>query len=199
AEAGEAEITLSIPSNTAFALGTVKPGRLDNLRLQPTARHKPGTGQVEIQVYATGLNVRDVMNAMGVYPGDHIPFGAECAGIITALGEHVGGLHIGDAVVAVAPNSFSTFAITDAHLVVPKPSQLSFEEAATIPIVFLTAHYALNHLARMAPGERVLIHAAAGGVGLAAIQLAQRAGAEIFATAGSPKKRAFLQYIGVQH
>jgi myxalamid-type polyketide synthase MxaB len=199
AEAGEAEITLSIPSNTAFALGTVKPGRLDNLRLQPTARHKPGTGQVEIQVYATGLNFRDVMNAMGVYPGDPIPFGAECAGIITALGEHVGGLHIGDAVVAVAPNSFSTFAITDAHLVVPKPSQLSFEEAATIPIVFLTAHYALNHLARMAPGERVLIHAAAGGVGLAAIQLAQRAGAEIFATAGSPEKRAFLQYIGVQH
>src|SRR5207302_9094177 len=77
--------------------------------------------------------------------------------------------------------------------------QLSFEEAAAIPVTFLTAHYAVNHLARMGEGERVLIHAAAGGVGLSAVQLAQRAGAEIFATAGSPEKRAFLQYIGVKH
>lgn len=199
AEAGEAEVTLTLPRSAALSLETIKPGRLDNLRLQPTARPRPGAGQIEIQVYATGLNFRDVMNAMGVYPGNPIPFGAECAGVITALGEEVEGWHIGDAVVAVAPRSFSTFAITDAHLVVPKPPQLSFAEAATIPIVFLTAHYALNHLARMAPGERVLIHAAAGGVGLAAVQLAQRAGAEIFATAGSPEKRSFLQYIGVQH
>jgi NADPH:quinone reductase-like Zn-dependent oxidoreductase/acyl carrier protein len=111
----------------------------------------------------------------------------------------VEGFQAGDEVIAIAPSSFSRFAATYADLVVPKPAHLSFEEAATIPITFLTAHYALNYLARMSKGERVLIHAAAGGVGLSAVQLAQQAGAEIFATAGNPEKRAFLQYIGVKH
>ena len=109
------------------------------------------------------------------------------------------GYSVGDEVIAVAPSGFSRFTTTYADLVVPKPAHLSFEEAATIPVTFLPAHYALNYLARMSRGERVLIHAAAGGVGLSAVQLAQRAGAEIFATAGNPEKRAFLQYIGVRH
>jgi NADPH:quinone reductase-like Zn-dependent oxidoreductase/acyl carrier protein len=115
------------------------------------------------------------------------------------LGRDVEGFQVGDEIIAIAPSSFSRFATTYTDLVVPKPGHLSFEEAATIPVTFLTAHYALNYLARMSKGERVLIHAAAGGVGLSAVQLAQRVGAEIFATAGSPQKRAFLQYIGVKH
>jgi NADPH:quinone reductase-like Zn-dependent oxidoreductase/acyl carrier protein len=100
---------------------------------------------------------------------------------------------------AVAFQSLGTHAVTPACLVQPKPANLSFEQAATIPIAFLTAYYALNTLGRIRRGERVLIHAAAGGVGLAAVQLAQLAGAEIFATAGSDEKRAMLHTLGVQH
>jgi phthiocerol/phenolphthiocerol synthesis type-I polyketide synthase C len=195
----ETEGALSIPATSSFYLDTAKPGQLDTLRLQAAPRLDPGPGLVEIEVYAAGLNYRDVLNAMGVYPGDPIPLGAECSGKIARLGKDVEGLQVGDEVVAIAPSSFGKFATTYADLVVPKPGHLSFEEAATIPVTFLTAHYALNYLARMSKGERVLIHAAAGGVGLSAVQLAQRAGAEIFATAGNPEKRAFLQYIGVKH
>ncbi len=190
---------LSIPPGPSFTLDIAKPGQLDTLRLLAAPRLEPGPGQLEIEVYAAGLNYRDVLNAMGVYPGDPIPLGAECAGKIVRLGKDVEGYRVGDEVIAVAPSSFGRFVTTDASLVVPKPAHLDFEEAATIPITFLTAHYALNYLARMSRGERVLIHAAAGGVGLSAVQLAQRAGAEVFATAGNPEKRAFLQYIGVRH
>jgi NADPH:quinone reductase-like Zn-dependent oxidoreductase/aryl carrier-like protein len=157
---------------------------------------------VEIQVYAAGLNFRDVMKAMGLYPADpdeNMWLGDECAGKITALGEGVEEFRIGDDVIAVAPACFSAFATTRVSFVAPKPAHLSFEEAATIPVAFLTAYYALQHLGRLGKGERVLIHAAAGGVGLAAVQLAQRAGAEIFATAGSPGKREFLRSLGIQH
>ena len=190
---------LIIPATRSFQLAIAKPGQLDTLGLEPAPRREPGPGQVEIEVHAAGLNYRDVLNAMGVYPGGPIPLGAECSGKIARLGKDVEGLQVGEEVIAIAPASFGRFATTYADLVVPKPGQLSFEEAATIPVTFLTAHYALNHLARICEGERVLIHAAAGGVGLSAVQLAQRAGAEVYATAGSPEKRAFLQYIGVKH
>jgi phthiocerol/phenolphthiocerol synthesis type-I polyketide synthase C len=199
AKLGENEAGLSIPATPSFHLDIAKPGQLGTLRLQPTTRREPGPGQIEIEVYVAGLNYRDVLTAMGVYPGDPIPLGAECSGRIARLGKGVEGFQVGDEVLAIAPSSFARFATTYAPLVVPKPAHLSFEEAATIPVTFLTAHYALNHLARMGEGERVLIHAAAGGVGLSAVQLAQWAGAEIFATAGSPEKRAFLQYIGLRH
>ena len=197
--AGHNDGRLSVPASPSFTLDIAKPGQLDTLRLQAAPRREPDPGQVEIEVYAAGLNYRDVLNAMGVYPGDPIPLGAECAGKIARLGKDVEGYQVGEEVIAIAPSSFGRFATTYAALVVPKPAHLSFEEAATIPVTFLTAHYALNYLARMSRGERVLIHAAAGGVGLSAVQLAQRVGAEIFATAGNPEKRAFLQYIGVRH
>src|SRR5262249_27875861 len=93
---------------------------------------------------------------------------------------------------------FSAFATTAAVAMVPMPAGFTFEEAATVPIAYLTAHYALHHLARLRAGERVLIQAAAGGVGLAAVRLAQRAGAQIFATPGGPEKRAFLLSQGVR-
>ncbi len=114
-------------------------------------------------------------------------------------GEGVTDLHVGDAVVAIAPWSFGTHVTTTAGFVVPKPPHLSFAEAATIPIAFLTAYYALHELAHLQPGERVLIHSAATGTGLAAVQIAQRAGAVVFATAGSAAKRAFLQEQDVSH
>lgn len=174
-------------------------GTLDNLALQSVLRQQPGPGQVEIRVHATGLNFKDVMNVLGMYPGDPGPLGGECAGVVTAVGAGVEKLQVGDTVIALTSGCFSTYAVADAVLTVRIPDGLTVEEAVTIPISFITAYFTLHYLGDMRPGERVLIHAAAGGVGLAAVQLAQRAGAEIFATAGSPKKRAYLQSLGVQH
>ena len=174
-------------------------GVLDHLLLRPMQRQKPSPGEVEIRVRAAGLNFRDVLCALDMNPGDSGPLGVECAGEIAALGEGVEGLCVGDDVVALAPGSFATFVTTDARLVVPRPPGMSVGEAATIPSTFLTAWYGLHHVGRISEGERVLIHAAAGGVGLSALQVARRAGAEVFATAGSPEKRNYLRSLGVQH
>ena len=174
-------------------------GVLENLKLVPQTRRAPTRGEVEVRVHATGLNFRDVLNALGMYPGDAGPLGNECVGTIAALGEGVSGLKVGAEVMVLAADSFASYVTTDARFVLPMPKTLSIEEAATLPITFLTAHYALHHLAQMKAGERVLIHAAAGGVGLAAIQLAQRAGAEIFATASSAEKHEYLRSLGVKN
>ncbi len=178
------------------------PGVLDNLALRPLKRQRPQAGQVEVEVYATGLNFMNVMSALGVcpgYPRGVGPLGIECAGRISGVGEGVSGWQVGDEVVAYAFDCLGTHAVTDARLIARKPAHLTFEEAATIPIVFLTVHYALNVLARMSAGDKVLIHAAAGGVGMAAIQLARRAGAEVWATAGTPEKRQMLREWGIEH
>ncbi len=191
-----------------YALEIDQPGVLDHLTLRATSRRAPGRGEIEIQVKAAGLNFLDVMKAMGVYPGldpnAAIALGGECAGVVTAVGAGVEEFKRGDEVVAITPSFnhvslFRAFVTVPAVLVGRKPEALSFAEAATIPAAFLTAHYALNHLGRMSAGERVLIHSASGGVGLAALQLAQQAGCEIFATAGNEEKRAFLQSLGVAH
>jgi acyl transferase domain-containing protein/acyl-CoA synthetase (AMP-forming)/AMP-acid ligase II/acyl carrier protein len=185
----------------AFRLETTAAGQLDKLVLRAATRPRPGPGQVEIEVVAAGLNFRDVLIALNALPAQLAgpELGGECAGRIIAVGPDVTDLHVGQAVVALADNSFSTFVIADARFVLPKPEHLSFTEAATIPVAFLTAYYALRHVGRLMPGERVLIHAATGGVGLAALQIARQCGAEIFATAGSPEKRALLRELGVTH
>ncbi|HEX8089839.1 MAG TPA: SDR family NAD(P)-dependent oxidoreductase, partial [Blastocatellia bacterium] len=185
-----------------FRLELPSPGVLDDLRLRATTRKKPGPGEVEIQVCAVGLNFRDVMLAMGVLPsapGVVEPLGWECAGKIVSVGEGVDDFLPGREVVAIAPNCFGNYAIAKATLVASKPAHLSFEEAATLPIALVTGHYCLRRLARIGRGERVLIHAASGGVGLAAVRIAQRAEAEIFATAGSVEKRDFLRAMGIEH
>ena len=124
---------------------------------------------------------------------------ANAAGEIVAVGPGVERFKPGDAVVGLAPASFASYVTTLDDFVAPKPEHLSFEEAATIPICFLTVQHALRRLGNVQPGERVLIHAASGGVGLAAVQIAQQIGAEIFATAGSPRKRDYLRSLGIQH
>ena len=174
-------------------------GALDNLALHPAARRAPGPGEVEIRVAATALNFKDVLNVLGMYPGDPGQPGSECAGTIVAVGPGVVDLRPGDEVVALASGSFRSYCTVATELVAPRPATLSAAQAITVPIAYLTAAFALQHLGRMQPGERVLIHAAAGGVGLAAVHLAQRAGVEIFATAGSPAKREYLRSLGVQH
>lgn len=190
---------IEIPEADSFRMEISRPGKLENLLLKASPRPEPKSGEVEIRVLAAGLNFRDVMNAAGVYPGGPIPFGAECAGKISSVGANVTDFKVGDDVLAVANASFASYTTADARAVVPKPRAFSFGQAATIPIAFLTAYYSLQYLAKLSRGERVLIHAAAGGVGLAAVQLARHAGAEIFATAGSPEKRAYLKSMRVPH
>lgn len=183
-------------------LSATQIGSLNGLALLPASRRAPGPGEVEIRVEAAGLNFRDVLKVLGRYPveaGDELLLGDECAGVITALGSGVQGLQIGDPVVALASGAFASYVITNAELVLPRPASITPQEAAGIPIPFLTAWYTLYRLAHLQAGQRVLIHAAAGGVGLAAVKLAQRVGAEIFATAGSPAKRDYLRAAGVQH
>lgn len=118
---------------------------------------------------------------------------------MVTLGEGVMDLAVGDEVVAFGYGCFAPFTVCPASLALRKPAHLSFEEAATIPIAFTTAYLSLVKLARLCAGERVLIHAAAGGVGLAAVQVARWAGAEIFATAGSDEKRELLRGLGIRH
>ncbi|MBO0800847.1 MAG: polyketide synthase dehydratase domain-containing protein, partial [Blastocatellia bacterium] len=182
----DSEEKICARENQAYRLEVSEPRLLDALTLRETRREAPGPGEVEIKVHAAGLNFMDVMKAVGIYPAEDISettwLGSECAGTVVTVGEGVSEFRPGDEVMAVASGCFSAFVKTDADLVVRKPSHLSFEEAATIPIVFLTVYYALHHLARLRKGERILIHAAAGGVGLAAVQYAQRVGAEVFAT-----------------
>ena len=200
---------LPIPNGDSFRLGLSSYGVLDQLTLMACERRSPRPNEVEIQVKASGLNFRDVLNAlgmlqdtleqMGIMRSTDVPFGGECAGIITAIGANVTHVRVGDAVIAAqAVGSLRQFVIVAADFVVPKPAQLSFAEAATIPTTFLTAYYGLIHLAQLKKGDSVLIHAAAGGVGQAAVQIAQWVGADIFATA-SPGKWAFLRQMGIKH
>jgi phthiocerol/phenolphthiocerol synthesis type-I polyketide synthase C len=185
-----------------YRVVVTKPGILEDMVQQRYRREAPQPGEVEIEVRATGLNFMNVMSALGIYPGYENgvgPLGIECAGVITAVADDVSQFKIGDEVVGIAFNSLGSHATTNAHLIAHKPENLTFAEAATIPVVFLTAYYALNYLGHMTAGERVLIHSGTGGVGLAAIQLAQLAGAEIFATAGSSEKRDYLRQMGIAH
>lgn len=181
-------------------------GALESLALRQVERSSPGPGEVEIAVSAAGMNFRDVMVAMGLYPtiAGEASFGRgllglDCAGTVTACGEGVQTLSVGDDVVGIAAGSFGAYVTTPAALVARRPSMLSVTQGAAIPSVFVTAYYSLNHLARLQRGERVLIHSATGGVGLAAIQVARDAGAEIFATAGSAEKRHYLTSLGIEH
>jgi acyl transferase domain-containing protein/aryl carrier-like protein len=202
AEGARAAVAKVPAGGQPFRLESSAPGTFESLTLRATSRRAPEAGEVEIEVEAVGLNFRDVMRALGIYPGlpeGPPPLGDECAGKVTAIGEGVEGLEVGDEVIAITDYGFATHANVRADLVWPRPPGLSAEVAAGIPIAFGTAFYALHHLGRMRRGERVLIHAAAGGVGLAAVQLAQRAGAEIYATAGSDEKRELLRSMGVRH
>ncbi|MDF1858715.1 MAG: thioester reductase domain-containing protein [Verrucomicrobiales bacterium] len=181
---------------------TRQAGVFDHLTLQEIDRIPPAKGEVEVEIHAAGLNFRDVMKSLGIYPSDAEDaglFGDDFAGVITNVGPGVRHFKPGDRVFGVRPGCFRTHLTVPAALLLPLPNAISFEGASTIPSVYLTAWYALHEVGRMEKGERVLIHAGAGGVGLAAIRLAQHAGAEVFATAGSPLKREFLKRLGVDH
>ena len=184
-------------------------GLIDNLDWQVMQRCSPKANEVEIEVKAVGLNFRDVLNSLGLLKEYYaqvlgitnvaqLNFGLECVGVIASMGDNVSQWQVGDEVMAIVYNGFSSFVTTRAELVMAKPKNMSFSEAATLPLTFATAYYGLQHLAKIQPGERVLIHAAAGGVGQAAVQIALEAGAEVFATA-SPPKWEFLKSMGIKH
>jgi NADPH:quinone reductase-like Zn-dependent oxidoreductase/acyl carrier protein len=178
------------------------PGSLATLGLRPDHRHPPGPGEVEVEVTAAGVNFIEVLYALGMLPeppGGEVRFGLECAGTVARVGEGVAGLRPGDAVFGFAPRAFSRFTTTAAAHVAPLPPHLSPEAGATLPAAFTTAYYALVTRGRLRCGERVLIHAAAGGVGLAAVTIARWRGAEVFATAGSDTKRDHLRGLGIRH
>ena len=190
------------PEDDTYRIECREAGTFDDLRPRPVRRTPPKCDEIEIRVHACGLNFIDVMRTLGVYPGQQdgpVRVGIECAGTVTAVGENVEDLHVGDAVIALAMDGLGSFVTTPASLAAVKPAHLGFEEAAAIPVAFLTAYYSLHEQARLRQGERVLIHSAAGGVGLAALEVARWSGAEVYATAGTPEKRDRLRALGVEH
>ncbi len=185
-------------------------GRFEQLTLKPLTRRPPGAGEVEVEVRAAGLNFRDVLNALGLLQ-DHyaahlgvtsataMTFGFESAGTVVAVGDGVTDLSAGDEVVTMGTHdALGSFVTLPRAFVARKPSLLTFEEAATLPLAFLTAYHGLHGLAGLKAGERVLVHAAAGGVGQACVQWARHVGAEVYATA-SPAKWDVLRAAGVRH
>ena len=177
-------------------------GHLDTLRFMPFALPACGAGEVLIEVKAAGMNFRDVLKALALYPGeapDARIFGDEVAGVVKAVGAGVDHVAPGDRVFGLAVFGLASYTLARGGDVRRIPAGLSFEQAATLPVVFMTAWHALQNVARMRKGERILVHAGAGGVGMAAIQIAHQLGAEVIATAGSPAKRALLETLGVKH
>ncbi|BBP00751.1 type I polyketide synthase [Sulfuriferula nivalis] len=182
------------------------PGQLRNLRWEAHPRVPPAAHEIEVEIHATGLNFRDIMYALGMLSDEAIEngfagptLGLEFAGVVTNVGMQANGYAVGDRVVGFGPSSFSNRVITQSSAISLIPEAISFAAAATIPSTFLTVYYSLHQLAQLQPGEKLLIHGAAGGVGIAAIQIAKWIGAEIYATAGSDEKRDFLRLAGVEH
>lgn len=191
-------------------LVTQKAGRLSSLTWQHELITEclGGFDNVEIEVKATGLNFRDVMWGSGLLPYEAlrsgfagVGLGFECAGVITALDEGAKeyGLKVGDAVIALGSKAFASKIRTKAYAVFKLPHNLSFAQGAALSVVYFTAYWSLIEKARVKPGQKILIHGAAGGVGLAAINIARDLGLEIYATAGSESKRNFLKALGIKH
>ena len=181
------------------------PGVIDNVRLTEIPLAPVGPDDVRLRISAVGLNFRDIMAVTGLLPVEAEPepawqnLGLEFGAIVEAVGSKVTGLKAGDRVMGFGKRCLQRFLTINSSAVTLVPDHISLAQASTIPSAFSTAHYALNHVGRMRKGEKVFIHVATGGVGTAAVQLAQAAGAEIFATAGSPEKRQLLRDLGVQH
>ncbi|WP_460748495.1 zinc-binding dehydrogenase, partial [Micromonospora schwarzwaldensis] len=144
-------------------------------------------GQVRVAVRAAGLNFRDVLVGLGMYPDPAAVMGSEAAGVVLETGPDVTGMVVGDRVFGMFNGALGPVAVTDHRLLARVPRGWSFTRAASVPIVFLTAFYALRDLAGVRSGQRILIHAAAGGVGMAAVQLARAWGLQVYATASAGK------------
>ncbi|MFJ7148883.1 SDR family NAD(P)-dependent oxidoreductase [Streptomyces sp. NPDC100445] len=189
-----------------YRLSLHDPGMSHRLVWEPQDAPSLAAGEVLVAVRAAALNYRDVMLATGLIPDDQpMPglqgpsLGLEGAGEVVAVGEGVTDLAPGDRVFGTGVGWFASHVVLRPQQLGRIPERMSFAEAATLPAVFLTVQYGLEHLAHLREGERVLIHGAAGGVGLAALQYAWTVGAEVVATAGTPGKRDLLRMLGVPH
>ncbi|MFJ6773419.1 SDR family NAD(P)-dependent oxidoreductase, partial [Kitasatospora sp. NPDC091257] len=184
------------PPDGTWRLEDTGTGSIDDLALvpRPELMEPLGPGQVRIAMRAAGLNFRDVLIALGVYPGEAL-MGGEGAGVVVETGPDTR-FRPGDRVMGLVPGAFGPVTVADQRLLVRMPDDWSFARAASVPVVFLTAWYGLRDLGGLKAGDRVLIHAGTGGVGMAAIQLARRLGAEVFATAG-PAKWHTLRALGL--
>ncbi|KAM5364053.1 hypothetical protein ACJZ2D_011670 [Fusarium nematophilum] len=207
-DAAEAEdrCTVNFPAiGGSYVCSPDMVGSLDGLRIRRQIQRPLNPDEVSIEVHATGVNFKDIMNTIGLLAERAVSgslagqkLGLEVAGRVLATGAEVKDLAPGNAVMARVANGFAGLAVTSRDLVAPMPMTLSFAEAACVPVVYVTAYYALVHLARLEPGEIVLVHAGAGGVGIAAIQLSKRLGARVFATAGTSERRELLGPLGVE-
>lgn len=193
----------SLAAGMALQLVTRQGSGRGTLGWIPQLRRAPEAGEVEIEVATTGLNFRDVMWNLRLLPEEALEdgfagagLGMECAGTVVRAGPDVEGLAVGDRVLAFASGAFASHVIAKTFAVSKLPARMSFEDATTLPVAFLTAYYSLVHLARLEPGEVVLVHGGAGAVGLAAMQIARHRGAAVIATAGSGEKRALLRSLG---
>lgn len=189
-----------------FTLRVDDPGLSYRLAWRERDPLEPGPGEVLIEVRAAALNYRDIMHSVGLLPEEAIEGtdsakgpGMECAGVVTACGAGVTCLSPGDRVAGMAPATLASHTVTDSRAVWRLPDDMSYTDAATMPVAHATVHYGLDRLARLRAGETVLVHGAAGGVGLAAIQYAHAHGAHVIATAGSDLKRDLLRSLGVRH
>ncbi|MGV0586840.1 SDR family NAD(P)-dependent oxidoreductase [Mycobacteroides chelonae] len=188
--------SLPLPSNPEWLLSNTTPGTLSGLALLPAPISDPPllAGMVRIRTCTAGVNFRDVAVALGMLHPDH-GFGGEVAGYVEKTGPEVYRCAVGDRVMGLADNTFGPIVNADERLLAPIPAEWSFAQACSVPVAFLTAYRALIDLADLQPGQTVLIHAAAGGVGQAALQLARHLGAEPFVTA-HPSKWALLRELG---
>ena len=181
------------------------PGDLETLEFVAVDRRPPGPGQIEVAVEATSVNFADVLCAFGrspVFDGRQPQLGNDFAGVVTRVGPDVTDHQVGDRVggfSGYANGSWGTFVTCDARLVTTLPDSMTVEHAAAVAAGYGTAWYGLHDLARLSAEDKVLIHSGTGGVGQAAIAIARLAGAEIFATAGSPQRRALLREMGIEH
>lgn len=182
-----------------------KPGTLQHFVVGKTPIPKPADRQIRLKVMAAGINFSDVLTVLGRYPNapsffPHV-LGNEVAGVVDGVGSQVRRFRPGQEVLALTRGygGFAEYVVTDEDSAIMKPGHISFAEAATFPVVFLTAYHALYYLGRIEGGEKIFIQGAGGGVGLMAVQLAKLAGAEILAAAGSAEKLDYLKEIGVPH
>ncbi len=197
ARSGEDGALVPPPGDGAWRVGESPDNTFEGLSLvaSPEADRPLEPGEVRVRLRAAGVNFKDVLIALGVYPGA-ATIGNEAAGIVLEVGSAVAGIAPGDRVMGLFPGAFGPVAIADRRLLAQMPEGWSFAQAASMPLVFLTAYYALVNLADVRPHERLLVHAASGGVGTAAVQLARHLGVEVFATA-SPAKWSALEAMGI--
>ncbi|WP_167107646.1 type I polyketide synthase [Mycobacterium sp. DL592] len=188
---------LSMPRSDDYVLAPTERGAIDNLRLTETTVTAPGPNEVQVAIEAAGLNFRDVLNVLGLYPGDPGPIGGDLCGVVTEVGSEVTGFEIGQRVFGSMQGAFASRLNVPAQLLATVPEGISAVDAATIPAAALTVRLAFDW-AKLKPGDKVLIHAASGGVGLAAVQMARQHGATVFATA-STYKRSTLRDMGVEY